>query len=216
MSLGRKRQLLDVLPGARPVMSYGLTEAMRSTFLDFREFPDKLESVGVPAPGVEAIILGTDGMPLPSDSEGEIALRGVNRANGYWRRPDLWTSRLSNGWFRTGDWGRIDKDGFVYFLGRNDDIINSGGYKISPAEVEALLTELLGGAPCAIVGKRDPILGEVPVLFVEGKLDQEFDLRRAIGTKLPGWQQPREFRFVEALPRTSNGKLLRRQLKELL
>ena len=216
MSAGRKRQLLDALPDTRPVMSYGLTEAMRSVFLDFREFPDKLNSVGRPAPGIEAVILDSEGTHLPIGTEGEIALRGVNRANGYWRRPDLWASRMADGWFRTGDQGRIDTDGFMYFLGRNDDIINSGGHKILPEELENLLAASVRGVRCAVIGKPDLILGEVPVLFVEGKLDDDFDLHQAIRTKLPAWQQPRELRFVDALPRTSNGKLLRRELKKIL
>jgi acyl-CoA synthetase (AMP-forming)/AMP-acid ligase II len=216
MTPARKRQLLIVLPRARPVMSYGLTEAMRSIFLDFREFPHKLDSVGQTAPGVETTILDSDGAALPIGGEGEIALRGINRANGYWRRPDLWAARMAGNWFRTGDRGRIDTDGFVYFLGRNDDVINSGGRKISPEEIESVLAASLQGAQCAVVGKPDPILGEVPVLFVEGKLDDEIRLRQAISATLPVWQQPRELRCVDALPRTSNGKLLRRELKKVL
>ena len=216
MSPARKRQLLETLPQAHPVMSYGLTEAMRSIFLNFRKFPDKLASVGRPAPGVEAAILDNDGRLLPVDSQGEIALRGVNRANGYWRRSDLWASRMADKWFRTGDRGRIDSDGFVYFLGRDDDVINSGGHKILPEEIENLLADSLRGAGCAVVGKNDPILGEVPILFVEGRIAHEPDLREAIARKLAAWQQPRELRFVDVLPRTSNGKLLRRRLKELI
>jgi long-chain acyl-CoA synthetase len=215
MSVASKQKLLDLFPLARPVMEYGLTEAMRSVFVDYRGHPEKIESVGRPVGDVEVAILDSAGQVLAAGEEGEIAVRGENVAQGYWRNRDLWNSRKANGWLRTGDFGRLDADGYVYFLGRKDDLINSGGNKISPHEVEDLLTGLLPGQQFAVIGKPDPVLGEVPVLCIEGPGDGDTSaLKAAIAAQLPLWKQPRDIRFFDRLPRTPNGKLLRRQIRE--
>lgn len=218
MPVARKQELLELLPHAEPVMEYGLTESMRSTFVNYRRMPKKLGTVGRAAAGVEVVALDADCQPVPAGQEGEIAVRGSHLARGYWQLPQLWAARLANDWFRTGDWGHLDEDQFVHFLARHDDVINSGGHKISPDEVEGLLAEFLPDMRYAVIGKPDPILGEIPILCIEGqerpKCDS--DLRVAIGSRLPAWKQPREVRFVDALPRTANGKLQRRKLKQLL
>jgi long-chain acyl-CoA synthetase len=218
MLLSHKRDMLSLLPDVQPVMEYGMTESMRSTFVNYRLQPEKLDSVGCPAPGVEVTVIDSGGAVLPPGTQGEIAVRGTHLARGYWRQPEVWKSRIANGWFRSGDWGWMDSDGFVHFVARHDDIINSGGYKISPDEVESLLAEVLPNCRYAVVGRPDPILGEIPVVCIEGKSlpSCEFDLREAIAARLPPWKQPREFRLFETLPRTSNGKLQRRKLKEWL
>jgi long-chain acyl-CoA synthetase len=215
MSAASKQKLLDLFPLVHPVMEYGLTEAMRSVFVDYRQHPEKLESVGRPMGNVEVAVLDPAGQMLPVGAEGEFAVRGENVAQGYWRNRELWNSRMTNGWLRTGDFGRLDTDGYVYFLGRQDDLINSGGNKISPHEVEDLLTELLPGQQFAVIGRPDPVLGEVPVLCIEGPGDADISaLKAAIAAQLPLWKQPRDIRFFDRLPRTPNGKLLRRQIRE--
>ena len=176
MPTARKHQLRELLPEAQPIMSYGLTEAMRSTFLNYRASPEKLDSVGLPRPDVQVAILDAEGRPLTAGAEGEIALRGGNLAKGYWKRPDLWQAHFAGGWFRTGDRGRMDGDGFVFFLGRNDDVINSGGNKISPDEVEGMIADVLGNRAFCVVGRGDDtLLGEVAVLCIEGTGERDGD-----------------------------------------
>jgi long-chain acyl-CoA synthetase len=217
MSVASKQKLLELFPLAHLVMEYGLTEAMRSVFVDYRRHPDKIESVGRPVGDVEVAVLDSAGQVLSAGEEGELAVRGKNVAQGYWRNRELWDSRKANGWLRTGDFGRLDRDGYVYFAGRKDDLINSGGNKISPQEVEDLLIELLPGKQFAVIGRPDPVLGEVPVLCIEGPGDADTSaLKAAIAAQLPLWKQPRDIRFIDRLPRTSNGKLLRRQIREAM
>jgi acyl-CoA synthetase (AMP-forming)/AMP-acid ligase II len=212
MPAADKRQLLDMLPQAHPFMNYGLTEAMRSTFLDLRAAPGKLASVGRASPGVAVATLDEAGAPLGPDEEGEIAVRGANLADGYWGRSDLWHSRMSDGWFRTGDLGRIDAGGYVYYTGRLDDVINIGGFMISPSAVEEALDGLLAGRAYCVVGAGDAVRGAVPVLCIEGEASGPAlaAVTSHLHGALPDHMIPKDVRHFPALPRTANGKIIRR------
>ncbi len=213
-----KLRLLDMLPATRIVMGYGLTEAMRCAMIDYRTNPDKIDSVGKPVAGVEMAVLDEAGEKMGPCRAGQLVVRGCNLAAGYWQQEDRWQEKFIDNWLATGDHGWIDKEGFVFVEGRIDDVINVGGVKVLPDEVEAVANALTG-RPCALIGVPDPLeqLGEVPVLYIEGTCIPQNssveELTAALRERLVTAQIPREIYFVEALPRTSNGKVKRRDLK---
>jgi fatty-acyl-CoA synthase len=145
--------------------------------------------------------------------DGEILIRGPNVAAGYWNDPQATAEAFADGWFRTGDLGRIDANGQWHALERKKDMIISGGENIYPAELE---TALLEHAGCAVVAKPDAKWGEVPVAFVVAKPDATLDAE-ALAVHLDGrlarFKWPKEYRFVDALPRNAMGKLLRFELR---
>lgn len=215
-----KHRLLEMLPNTRIVMGYGLTEAMRCAMIDYRTDPDKIDSVGKPVAGVEMAVLDEAGEKLGPCRAGQLVVRGSNLAAGYWRQDDRWREKFTGNWLSTGDHGWIDQQGFVFVEGRVDDVINVGGIKVLPDEVEAVANALTG-RPCALIGVPDPLeqLGEVPVLFIEGsgisQSPSAEELTSALRDRLVTAQIPRAIYFVEALPRTPNGKVRRRDLKTI-
>lgn len=136
---------------------------------------------------------------------------------GYWKRPDADRKSLHRGWYRTGDLGMIDQDGDLYVVGRVDDMIISGGENIYPEEVEDLLTRLDGVVAAAVVGEPDERFGQKVVAYIQAAGDriapQELD-EACLQSGLARFKRPREYRFVDALPRSASGKLLRRELRE--
>jgi acyl-CoA synthetase (AMP-forming)/AMP-acid ligase II len=207
LSVELKRLMLSAMPSASIFMHYGLTEASRSTLLNLRENPSKLESVGKASPGVE-VRVGEDG---------EVLVRGPNVTPGYWQRPREWGERFRDGWLHTGDLGRMDDDGFLYILGRKDDVINVGGQKILPEPIENALSPLISGGPFCVVGIPDPdgLLGEVPVLVIEGSsVPTVQEVRRCLRDSFPEHAIPRRvFRF-DSFPRTLNGKIRRSAIRQ--
>ena len=160
--------LLGLFPGANVFFQYGLTECSRALILDARSHPDKLHTVGRPTQGVKVAISGPDGQLLGPNEEGEILLRAGRRMGSYWEDPEHNQEKMQNGWFRTGDFGFIDEDGFVAYRGRRDDMINCGGYSYFPAEVENELGQPEGVKEYLIAGVPDPqkVLTHVSWAFV--------------------------------------------------
>ena len=163
----QKAHVLELFPNARIVMHYGLTEAPRSAFLDFRESPEKLDTAGKAAPNVEIAVHGTDGELLGADGTGEVAVAGEHVMIGYWRNETLTSASMTrNGWFRTGDIGFLDEEGYLHVIGRKDEVIMMDGMKFSPEEVEESIREVFPGNELCVVGIPDPagVVGEIPVL----------------------------------------------------
>jgi acyl-CoA synthetase (AMP-forming)/AMP-acid ligase II len=168
---------------------------------------------------VELRALDDRGMPLPPNASGRIALRTAMAASGYWKRPqatrDLW---LAEGWILSPDHGRIDEDGYLFLQGRVDEVINSGGEKVSPDEVEAALRGHPQVADCAVLAADDPdgLLGQIVLAIVVpkagGRLDAE-ELTHFCAGRLELRKVPRAFRIVESLPRTALGKVDRGRLR---
>lgn len=215
LSVRDKEILSRILPGTRLCMHYGLTEASRSTFLEFHADSDHLDSVGKPSPGVEVRIVDQSGTSTPVNEIGLIHVRAATIMQGYWKDEKRTEQTLDRetGWLNTGDLGCIDDDGYLHLAGRADDQINTGGVKIIPNEVENLAAEFPGVEDCGCVGVPDPegLLGEVPVLFVVSNCapvdSSELSnfLRKRFGLELPKIIiQP-----IDTLPRTDSGKLLR-------
>ena len=219
MATEAKRRIVDLLPNARVVMNYGLTEAMRCCILPMRDHPDKMPSVGRPCPGVRMRITDGEDKPVAVGEIGEVQVAGDNLASGYLNKDAIWQDRLRGGWYATGDLGHLDADGFLFVKGRKDEAFNVGGRTVSPLEVEDALRPFLPNTPFCICGADDPntILGEVPVLCVDGQWNEPMpwpDLRAAIQARIPKALAPRLAVVVADMPLTVNGKPMRGVLRQ--
>jgi long-chain acyl-CoA synthetase len=170
-------------------------------------------------PGAQVKITDEQGNALPVGEIGEVWLKGPMIMKGYWNLPDETNACMTpDRFFKTGDLGKLDADGYLYITGRKKDMIIVAGEKAFPREIEDILARHPSVAEAAVVGKKDPSRGEVVVAFVtarEGqtpKADELKDHCRQQG--LPQWKTPREIQVVEDLPRSPTGKVLKRELAE--
>lgn len=178
-------------------------------------------SMGKPHPGVTAAILDDAWNPLPAGEEGHLALRpeAPSMYRTYWHRDELYQSQFKNGWYITGDRASMDADGYYWFFGRSDDVINTAGHLVGPFEVESALIEHPAVAEAGVIGKPDPERMEIVKAFVSLKagytpseaLKQE--IQQFIRNLLAAHAYPREIEFVDSLPKTRSGKIMRRLLK---
>ena len=203
-------------PRARLFSMYGLTECKRATYLP----PDQLDarpvSVGIPIPGTEAWIEDEQGRALGPGEVGELMIRGSHVMQGYWGDPEATAERLRPGrwpWERvlaSGDLFRADEEGYLYFVGRRDDLIKSGGEKVVPREIEDVLHAAPGVREAAIVGVADRLLGHAVVAHVSPQAGgglEEGSLRTYCAEHLEEHLVPRRIVIHTELPRTSNGKV---------
>jgi fatty-acyl-CoA synthase len=175
-------------------------------------------STGLAGLCCEAVVFDDAGVELPPDTPGEIAVRGPNVFFEYWRNETATREVLREGWFRTGDVGRRDADGYFFVHDRKKNMIISGGENIYPAEVERVLLEHPDVADCGVVGRPDPRWDEVPVAYVIARAGCRADaeaLKAHLLTQLARFKVPRDFVFVEDLPRTALGKVQHFKLKEI-
>ena len=209
-----QRRLLERLPDCDVAQFYGMTEAAPTvTHLsgrDHRERPDRLASMGVPVPGVQAEVRAAPG------EVGELWVRGPNVMLGYWKRPDATAEALVDGWYRTGDLAREDDDGYLYMIDRAKDMIITGAENVYSVEVEAVLARHPAVDEVAVFGVPDDRWGEavhaVVVRRAEVTAEALIDHCRAA---LGGFKVPREIEFQdEPLPKSGAGKLLKNRLKE--
>ena len=218
LSRENAERLCALCPAARIVMNYGLTEAMRSTFFDLREAASRPGSVGRPAPGVEVKVVNESGETVAPEDGGEIVVRGANLAAGYWGNEAEWARRTPDGWFHTGDFGRVDEDGYLYYVGRRDDMINVAGEKVSPERIEIALRKVWPDLVFAVAGVPDPagVRGHVPAVFVEGEATLKVAaIQRELSGQLRNFELPQLVVAVASLPRTRNGKVIRSALPVL-
>ncbi len=178
-------------------------------------------SMGRPTPGIEAAILDDNYAEVPSGEEGNLAIRPGWPAmfQTYWNSHELYQSRFQSGWYITGDRARRDADGYFWFIGRADDVINTAGHLVGPFEVESALMEHPAVAEAGVIGKPDPLAMEVVKAFVALKdgYQPTPELRRELmkfaRRKLAAATAPREIEFIASLPKTRSGKIMRRLLK---
>jgi acyl-CoA synthetase (AMP-forming)/AMP-acid ligase II len=196
---------------------YGLTETVSGdTFLDRMHTLSKLGSVGKPVVHLELKVVDDDGREVPPNEPGEIVLRGPKVFAGYWRNPEATAAAIRDGWFHTGDIGRVDEEGYLFILDRKKDMIISGGENIASPEVERVLYEHSAVLECAVVGRLDDRWGEVPVAFVvlkPGSSAEVTDLLAHCAGKLARFKVPKDVQFLEQLPRNPSGKVLKRVLR---
>ncbi|MBL8747254.1 MAG: AMP-binding protein [Phycisphaerae bacterium] len=206
--------------GKRICEGYGLTETSPVTNWCPPD-ADRPHSVGPPLPGVrERIVNWETGHELAPGEEGEIRIKGPNVMRGYYKLPAETAAAFDEeGWFRTGDIGRLDHDHFLSITGRLKEMIIVGGENVFPREIEEVLDKHPSIAASAVIGVRDHIRGELPCAFVELKAGASFDepaLRTWCRERLAGFKVPREIHCIEKLPRNPTGKILRRELKQHL
>lgn len=216
--------LRQALPNTLPYLMYGLTEAFRSTYLDPVYVDTRSDSIGKAIPNAQVLVLRPDGTECGVDEPGELVHRGVHVSLGYWNAPDKTARRfkpigqnpdyLPELAVWSGDTVRRDKDGFLYFIGRQDDMIKCSGYRISPAELEESLYQMEGVAEVVAIGLPDEELGQAIMLLIktDGDLTEQ-DVKRYCQQQLPNYMQPKAIEFVDQLPRNPNGKIDRNQLQ---
>ena len=206
-------RLLALLPDTRIYMYYGLTEASRSTYISHRDHPEKIATVGRPPAGAQ-VSIGDPAQPLVNEP-GEILVRGPHVTSGYWAHEA--DAFFEDGWFRTGDLGSLDADGFLTWIGRVRDQINVDGLKLVPSEVEAILRLDSRVADCAVVGLPDPLSGESVAAFVvlagEKPNGLELELRKLCSAHLEAYKVPRRVLIVNEIPKTDTGKIKRYLLR---
>jgi acyl-CoA synthetase (AMP-forming)/AMP-acid ligase II len=178
----------------------------------------KAGSVGVPA--INDVRLHDEtGHALDVGQEGEVVVKGPLVYDGYLDDPEATSRSFDDGWYRTGDLGKFDTDGFLYLTGRIKDVINQGGEKISPAEIDGILASHPAVADGAAFGAPHPTLGQVvvaAVVLVAGAERDDRSIRNHVRAHLPVSKMPRKIFFVESLPRAENGKLRRQELQQEL
>lgn len=208
------------LTGVRVLQGYGLTEASPLTHANPIDGSfAKLESVGLPISDEEHKIvdLETGEKELGPEEVGELIVRGPHIMKGYWKSPQATHQALRNGWLYTGDIAKIDKDGFVYIIDRKKEMIKYKGFGIAPAELEAVLFQHPAIADCAVFSKPDPEAGEIPkgvVVLKKGQQATAEELMQFVEERVAGYKKIREIEFLEAIPKTASGKILRRVLIE--
>jgi acyl-CoA synthetase (AMP-forming)/AMP-acid ligase II len=223
LSVPLKRALLERWPGEL-VEIYGLTEGGATTVLRASEHlhdPKRLGSVGRPAAGVELRILDSEGRVLPPGEPGEIAGRAVSMMSGYHERPDLteavsWRDDRGRVFFRTGDLGWIDGDGYLHLVGRVKEVIISGGQNIHAADLERVLAEHRAVAEAAVIGIPSRRWGETPLALVvlrQGLRASEEELLAWANSRLSRVQRLAGVELREQLPRNATGKVLKEELK---
>jgi acetyl-CoA synthetase len=208
--------------GVVPAEFYGQTEANLLVANAPDVFPPALGSMGRAVYGHEVRVITEQGFEASPGEIGEIAVRLPDPVAflGYWNQPAATRAKTRNGWVHTGDLARRDDRGNFYFVGRSDDVINASGYRMGPAEIEAVILTHPQVALAAVIGKPDPVRGEIVKAFVvpknwpvdEGAVTQE--IQSLVRRRLGAHEYPREVAFVERLPMTVTGKVQRRVLRE--
>lgn len=185
-----------------------------------REHPrwrDRMQSVGFPRTDVEVRVVDDDGGALPAGEVGEVVVRGDVVMAGYWGRPEATAETLRGGWLHTGDVGSFDDDGYLTLRDRSKDLIISGGLNIYPREVEEALLCHPSVQAAAVVGRPDPEWGEAVVAFVvtaTGDRPPIDELDRTCLDRIARFKRPKEYHFLDALPTSSYGKVLKRELRD--
>jgi acyl-CoA ligase (AMP-forming) (exosortase A-associated) len=222
-------RLREIFPQAAPFLMYGLTEAFRSTYLDPAEVDRRPDSIGKAIPNVEILVVRPDGSPCAPGEEGELVHRGALVAAGYWNDPERTAERfrpapgrpagLAGGepavW--SGDLVVRDEEGFLYFVGRNDEMIKTSGYRVSPTEIEEVAYDTGLVRDAVALGVEDPRLGQHIVLVVTLAAGASPDpLRGELQRQLPRYQLPQQIIVRPELPRSPNGKFDRARLRQEL
>jgi len=219
------RRLRELFPDVKLFSMFGLTECKRTLFLPPEEVDRRAASVGKAIPNCEVFILDEEGREVPPGEVGELVIRGSNVMRGYWNAPELTARSYRPGripgerWLYSGDYFRQDEEGFLYFLGRKDDMIKCKGERVSPKEVENVLCELPGVAEAAVIGVPDEILGQAIMAFVvRGNRSSvtERDVLRHCSERMETFMIPKYVEFLEEMPKSPHGKIDKGVLKRRL
>lgn len=205
--------------GETPMTITALSKAQHAD-RDHPRWRDHMASVGVPRTDVEVRVVDDEDNPVPLGETGEIVVRGDVVMAGYWRQPEATAQTVRGGWLHTGDLGSLDGDGFLTLRDRSKDLIISGGMNIYPREVEEVLLRHTGVRAVAVVGRPDPQWGEAVYAFVvptdPNTAPLPADLDQYCLDHIARYKRPKGYRFVDNLPTNNYGKVLKRELRELL
>jgi len=208
--------LQDLFPSARIYSMYGLTECKRCTYLPPKDLERKPLSVGIAIPNTEMWIVDEDDKRVGPDVVGQLVIRGATVMKGYWGKPEATARKLKPGplpgeqVLYTGDYCRMDAEGYLYFVGRGDEIIKSRGEKVAPREVENALIAIPGVREAAVIGVPDELLGQAVKAFVvmeQGRSSDERQLQKECQKRLENFMVPKSIVIVSSLPMTDTGKL---------
>jgi len=212
------------LTGIPILQGYGMTEASPVTHVGYIAPPEMYRpaSIGQPVALTDCRIVDLNNKEVAPGEPGELVMRGPQFMLGYWKEPGATTAVLRDGWYWSGDVVRVDANGFYYVLDRRKEMIKYKGFPVAPAEVESVLLEHPAVRDCGVVAKPNLEAGEIPCAFVV--LRDGFAASSALESELCGFvadrlahhKQPREVRFVDSVPRTPSGKVLRRELRKNL
>jgi long-chain acyl-CoA synthetase len=196
---------------------YGLSETSPVASFNHPDAERKAGSIGTPIAGVEMKVVDDDGGDVEQGGVGEIVIRGHNVMKGYWRRPEATAEAIdAEGWFRTGDMGRVVEDGFFFIVDRKKDMIIRGGYNVYPREIEEVLYEHPAVSEAAVVGVADDALGEevaAVVVLKTGADASADDIRAYVKERVAAYKYPRRIWFSEGLPKGPTGKILKREIE---
>jgi long-chain acyl-CoA synthetase len=195
---------------------YGLSETSPIATFNRMDRPSKPGSIGLPVWGVGVRILDLDGSDVPEGEPGEVAIRGHNIMKGYYKRPEATAEAINNGWFRTGDIGRRDEDGYYYIVDRAKDMIIRGGFNVYPREIEEVLMTHPAVSLAAVIGVPHDTHGEEVKAFIiptPGAAIVEAELIVWCRENMAAYKYPRIIEFRESLPMTATGKILKRELR---
>jgi fatty-acyl-CoA synthase len=197
---------------------FGMTETGPTVFLITREDAlRKAGSVGKPVMHTDVRILDRDGNELGPDEVGELCIRGGNVTTGYWNRPEATAEAIVDGWLHSGDAARYDEEGFYYIVDRWKDMFISGGENVYPAEVENVIYQHPAVAEVAVIGVPHPKwqeVGKAIIVLKEGQSVSEEEIIAFCQGRLARYKIPKSVAFMDVLPRTAAGKVLKRELRE--
>ncbi len=209
--------------GIKIAQGYGMTEASPVTHVGFEKGPlYDPTSIGQPVALTECRLLNENDNEAAEGDIGELVMRGPQFMVGYWKAPGATADVVRDGWYYSGDIARRDENGLFFIVDRRKEMIKYKGFPVAPAEVESVLLEHPSVRDCGVVGKQDIAAGEIPCAFIvlrEGTPSTEKtkdEICGYVGERLTGYKQPREVRFVTAIPRNPSGKILRRELRKQL
>ncbi len=203
--------------GCTILEGYGLSETSPVASFNHPHRERKPGSIGIPIAGVEMKLISNDGSEPPEEERGEIAIRGHNVMKGYWKRPDATADAIdADGWFKTGDVGRRDSDGYFFIVDRKKDLIIRGGYNVYPREIEEVLYEHPAVAEAAVIGMPHDEFGEevgAAVALKDGAECSEEELREYVKSQVAAYKYPRRVWFLDELPKGPTGKILKREIE---
>ena len=223
LSINQREKYLNLLPNTIIYNTWGSTETGGIIFANIAEVMGKIETMGTLgkiSPHLQIRVLDENGKELKSnkDNPGRMAIKGMMIMNGYWNNPDLTQKTIRDGWLITNDLVYLNEDGYLFMLGRIDDIVNVGGEKVSATEVENIICQYEEVKECACIGVDDKqgIWGEIPIAFiVQNENYEESILKKYLVTHLERYKMPHKYIYVSSLPRNYMGKIDRKTLKRI-
>jgi len=213
--LAETHEQFEARTGHSILERYGMTETGMNTSNPY-DGERRAGTVGFPLPGIEIRVADDQGKLLANGEIGVVELRGPNVFSGYWNLPERTTAEFRpDGFFITGDVGRIDADGYLHIVGRVKDLIISGGFNVYPKEIELVIDEIEGVVESAVIGVPHPDFGEAPVAVIAGSEAARPGVEAAVARSLARFKQPKRLIFVGELPRNTMGKVQKNELRKI-